>query len=296
MNKKTLLILLSVAVLCVGVFGAVKLVKRNVSSADAEPVAIRPQSHVIDPEAWENAEDVSEFSVEPYVPDSLDRVIIGTDDRIDVNDPGCYPYSATAYMRVKAQCGCTWEGSGFMVSRRGLVTAAHCLVCTKHYAGAERIDLYFGYQTDHNYLYKTSAVKTYWYGTDFSSTGGYNIENDYAYILLGEPVGDHTGWLGMRALSDTELRNTCFWVDGYRDGQIKYALGYADINSENTISYEMDTVPGYSGGPVSMCVNYDDFYAVAINVAESTFPLKNYGWRIPQWLIDYMYTCHIFDS
>ena len=68
---------------------------------------------------------------EAYIPQELEKTVFGRDDRVDIY-ASAYPYSAIANMVVKAQCGCSWSGTGFMISNNHMLTAAHCLVCTTH--------------------------------------------------------------------------------------------------------------------------------------------------------------------
>ncbi len=257
---------------------------------NAVPGADRPLKEIIDTSA-ESTEEPEEIA--PYVPETLDRVIVGSDNRVTVSNPNAYPYSAIAYMVVQARCGCDWTCSGFMVGPRGLITGAHCLVCTKHHKTAERITFYFGYQSSRNYLYKYNNSVTFWYGTDFSDGKGYDDEWDYGYVLFNERVGDRTGWFGVSVLTDGTVQTKYLTVAGYRDGKLKYDSSYADVISANVISYSADTLPGNSGCPVFYNTS-GDYYAMAINVAESDTAQKNYARRINNWLFDDMKSNGLF--
>ena len=245
--------------------------------------------------------------VDPYIPGSLKRVavgedgritdpelsmrpgaLIGEDNRFTVPDPSAYPFSAIAYMEVFAKCGCNWTGSGCMVGPKGLITAAHCLVCPKHHAGPARVDFYFGYQSDGSYLYKNEGDFYYWYGTDFSETNGeYTDESaewDYGYVLFNERVGDVTGWFGMQVLTDSHMTDTCMTIAGYRDGYLKYHYGMPDIYTPNVISIKADAVAGNSGGPVFFNENGWP-YVTSIYVAATDD--NNYARRItPELFVD----------
>ena len=54
-----------------------------------------------------------------------------------------YPASAVARMYVKYNCGCERVGNGTMVSRRGLITAGHLLICPYHGQWANDIQFKF---------------------------------------------------------------------------------------------------------------------------------------------------------
>ena len=122
-----------------------------------------------------NAADDPE-AFEPYIPDNLERVVVGKDDRVTVTNTYEYPYSAIALLEMGYECGCTATGSGFMVKPNVLLTAAHCLVCPRHNRAISRMYFYFGYQKNGDYGYLYDGRFTYWYGTSFPK--GYTSETD----------------------------------------------------------------------------------------------------------------------
>ena len=61
-------------------------------------------------EGGELPEDDEDEDEEAFIPEELDKTIFGSDDRVNVK-ASSYPYSAIAYMVVKAQCGCSWSGT-----------------------------------------------------------------------------------------------------------------------------------------------------------------------------------------
>jgi len=217
-------------------------------------------------------------SQEPFVPDGVERTVIGYDGRIKVTDVDTYPFRAIAYMRMHFRCGCNKEGTGFMVGDDIMLTAGHCLCCPDHHQTVDYMTLYFGYVSDNDYFYKYDGKITYWYGTDF--TEGYGMNWDYGYIKLDEDVGQYTGYYGIRAMSDEELEEELLYVAGYKWGELKYDYGPVSVNNEYVITYLMDTQPGNSGSPVS---TYDN-YVVAINVAENDN--NNFGRRITYDLLN----------
>ena len=232
---------------------------------------------------------------DPFYPDSLDRAVIGEDDRVTVTDTGVFPFSAIAFMKVRAKCGCSKECSGFMAGPSGLITAAHCLQCLEHHALLDHVDFYFGYQSDNNYLYRYSGDFEYIFGTDFLDTGGaYSKEWDYGYVLFDESIGYNTGWFGTASLEDIDITSEVLTVAGYRDGILKFDSGFATVENPRIISYTADMCPGNSGCPVFF-YRGRDVYATAINVAENEARQKNYGRRINGWLYDQMEEDGVFD-
>lgn len=227
-------------------------------------------------------------SIAPFIPEGMERNIFGEDDRMTVNRPGVYPYSAVAYMKCKGKCGCNWTGSGFMVSHSSLMTAAHCLICKEHNSFVSGITMYFGYQSDKNYLYRYTGGTRYWYGSNPYATGSFVCDDDYAYMKLEKRVGDTTGWFGIRHATPSQ-NGARFSVAGYRNGKMKAGRGNVTVLSDRVMTYQIDTEPGYSGCPV-----YDlDHYAVAINVGHNS--RENLARRLTADLVNEMYANDMFD-
>lgn len=223
----------------------------------------------------------SEQELTPFMPEGIDKAIIGKDDRYTVN-PAAYPFSAISYMRVKGWCGCGWTGSGFMVGRNKLLTAAHCLVCTKHSSWAKEITFYFGYRNEKNYSYRYSGAWKAWAGNLFGNRS-YTVVNDFGCVTLNESVGEKTGWFGVRFYgSKTDMRNRLLHVAGYRDGILRNADGFGAERDGDFWRYTIDMLPGNSGCPVFE----SDNYAIGINIAEvkndKNAPLYNTGFVITQ--------------
>lgn len=218
------------------------------------------------------------LQTQPHIPEALlEKKVIGVDDRVSVGDVRQYPYSAIALLQVKKDCGCTDSGTGFMVDRDVMMTAAHCMICTKHGGKATDLTAYFGFKSKKNYLYKYDGPTQYWTGTTFKkSDGTYGYvspftEDDYAYLKLEKDVGSKTGWFGLSPRSDAQMQDYEYEVAGYRDGLLKYDRGYVEIRSEKELKYQLDAVAGNSGCPV-----FDwNYYVVGIHVSES----RNYEYN-----------------
>lgn len=234
-----------------------------------------------DPEAF--VELTRNITVDPYIPDGMEKTIIGADNRITIDNPNVYPYSAIAYLCLWYECGHSASGSGFMVGRYGMVTAGHCVVCSQDGADLESMVAYFGYRSNKNYAYKFAGGYTYWWSSNYDYTAN-SLDWDYAYFLLDEPVGATVGSFGISARSDKNLDMTLVEIAGYRDGLLKTDFDYAHIYNNYVISYENDTVPGNSGCPV-FDANYN---VVAIHVAGDSFRQMNFGRRITSSLLESM--------
>ena len=216
-------------------------------------------------------------------PPPAEGMVFYDDDREVVRNTKKYPFVAVAMMDVHRSCGCEGVGTGFMVARNKLMTAAHMIVCSKHGQWADRITFYFGYVNDRNYAYKYNGRWYAFVGTTFPD--GYEAEDDWAVVKLYENVGDTVGWFGFKVASDEESTSTRLKLLGYRSGILRRSYGFATAGKKNQLLYyEMDTEAGNSGGPLYW-TKYDDPCAVAINVADSE--TSNYGHRITETVYQY---------
>lgn len=213
--------------------------------------------------------------------------IFGKDSRATISNTKKYPYSAIAHMVIRGECGCTWHGSGFMVSSRALVTAAQCLVCTDHATWADTIDFYFGYSNLQNYLYRFKGTWHAYVGTTFSDHR-YSADYDYGFVKLSNDVGNHTGWFGMSFMSDSKIENTLLNVAGYQTYKLKRDSGYAEVVGSRFLRYKMDTAYGSQGGPVYT----NDGYAVGINIANGES--GNYAYRLTSDMYETMLNKNIY--
>lgn len=280
---------------CLSVLLAVLLLCSFVSTGFSEAPPEEPNGEVIllDPEKLPKPEQDGPMPViKPYAPEGAEKAIIGTDDRITISDPRSYPYRAIANMYVKASCGHEWQGTGFMVSKNFLMTAAHCVLCTDCNQWADKIIFYFGFVNEKTYSYKYDGQFQAWAGTEFKD--GYVADYDYAYIKLYEDVGNHLGWFGMHFFTDEEYAGKPLWVAGYYDKKLKIDWGNSQALDSNLIVHNADAVGGNSGGPIFL-EESDGCYAVAIHIAGNYFDREvsdagseNYGRRIARWIYEYM--------
>lgn len=204
--------------------------------------------------------------VNPDIPESLKRADSIENLSTYISDTSVFPFSAIAHMVVGAKCGCTWACNGFMVGPRGLVTAAHCLVCPKHHATLDRAVFYFG--TESNYIYKYEDPFYYWFGTDFSESSGYSIEKDFGYVQFDRRVGDTTGWFGVYVLPDDQITSRSLTLAGYHFGVLDCGSCYASGYTPNSIIFSCDAAGRNDGAPLFFYEN-GNVYATAINAAKN---------------------------
>ena len=236
----------------------------------AEEAAVDPEGNVefvyVDVTEEEEHPEFDEPvpDVEPYIPEELDRTIFGKDNRARVINPSNYPYCCMAKIVVTAKCGHSWYGTGFMVGKNKMLTAAHCMYCYKCSSPAKTATFYFGYNAKNGkYYYKTSSSVTFYVGTKFTGRD-YTVVNDYAVIKFKSNVGTKTGWLGIRW--NYAANKKSFNLAGYHAGILKKQKGKVYVLNNTHLKYTLDTQGGSSGGPLYD----DDKYSVAINIAENS--------------------------
>lgn len=218
--------------------------------------------------------DTNLSSIEPFMPDTLEKTIIGEDNREIISKPKLYPFSAIAYIEMKYECGCTGGATAFMVTQNTAMTAAHCVYCYKHDKWARKITFYFGYKSRKNYLYRYKSKWTAWVGTKFPDQTYINTD-DWALVKLNKKVGEKTGWLGMRFCSDDELMGKTLCLAGFGgEDKLRSCWGKVTEVKEKTVGYDMDMLPGNSGSPVFD----EDDYVYAINTNQN--PAVNWGRRL----------------
>lgn len=284
--KKLISLLLVAAVLLAACSAYAESSGFDYSALD-ESMPVNQPAEDVEDEGGEGTIEVADASVEPtgdavsvegFIPDDADKVIIGSDDRITVTKPGQYPFSTIAYMEVTGECGDQWVCTGFMVGKNCLLTAAHCMICPNHGKWAKKATFYFGFKSKSNCLYKYTGG---WFGRAGTNFPNHRydseaLSNDWCYLILDKNVGEKTGWLGFNCASDSEIRSHTYMVAGYRDYKLKYCWGNAEPYDSRVVGFTADDQPGNSGGPIFMTDNQ----AEAIIIAENETMQVNFGRRI----------------
>ena len=233
--------------------------------------------------------------IQPTIPEHMEAVqyidtfddeeqplaVIGSDDRKTIKNLNQFPYCAIAYIEVTGTCGHSWCGTGFMISDRWLMTAGHCLYCTKHSAWPEKIQLYFGYRNRSSYYYRYNGGCNAWVSSQVANArDGDNStysEYDYGFIRLDQSTGNKTGNFGVIwGERDSTLRSRVYYCAGYADGMLKMDYDGVQPINERRISHTIDMVAGNSGSPIYN----SEYFAVAINTAEAMSKTKNFGVRL----------------
>lgn len=185
-----------------------------------------------------------------------------------------------AYMDSHFTCGCSRGGSGTMITRYCLVTAAHNLYCPEHGKPLKYCNFYFGAVSANSCWYKYDGKFTYRVYDTFAN--GYSSENDIGYVVFETPVGKETGWYGSIAGDDHYLNEEFTHVLNYNSQrklesifEIQYVLSDKQIYWKGWLS-------GTDGGPVYF-YNEDLDYPQVVAVYTSHDSQGNgYGRRLTE--------------
>jgi Trypsin len=122
------------------------------------------------------------------------------DGRLQV-DAREYPWSAIGRVNLAGQGFC----NGILIGANYVLTQAHCLYATREGRWWQPFELHFvaGYQ--HETFLANAPVASFTVAPGYNPAGGAslaNLTNNWAVLVLGEAIGNETGWLGIEWDSD----------------------------------------------------------------------------------------------
>lgn len=203
-------------------------------------------------------------------------------DQVDLNvttqhrsvvDASRYPWSAIG--RVNVATSRRGHCTGALVGERIVLTAAHCLyfranrdwapVTTVHFVAGWQRDTYQAHSIAERYIASPNFDGEKWNHAD-------NLPHDWALIVLKEPIGQKTGYLGWADPRSVDWQKSKFVLAGYpRDRAHAISIdpkcklnGY--FTGGELVAHRCQIVNGDSGAPLSV-VGFKKLTVVAVNSA-----------------------------
>ncbi len=190
--------------------------------------------------------------------------IVGEDERVRVTNTKSVPYRYIAYLRCKWPNGDTTIGSAFMIGKYTAATAGHCVFDSSRGGYPDDIAVWPGMNTSSIIPYSGSHVNKIYLPKLYKTKKNNNY--DAAVIKINSPLGQKTGYMGLRKQSGS-YNGINMYVSGYPADhyQQQWKMKSRIIKTGNyRLIYKIDTMEGQSGSPIFRL--YDDkWYAIGIH-------------------------------
>ena len=227
---------------------------------------------------------------------TTDRIVGGTDDRMQITDASGYPDRIVGWLWSQASDD-TWSTcTATLIGPSTLVTAAHCVFIHEKNGWIKDMvwipgitdpeSAPFGTYTWENINILKGYIENY-DGTNYGSA----MPWDLAVITLAEDAGNQLGWLGFRVDDASNWDATIIGYPGDKPEGTMWKNTCSikpDQFGDLIFWHECDTFAGSSGSSMWEDAGGGDLYIRGINVAEDD--KVNYGVRFNeayyQFIID----------
>jgi V8-like Glu-specific endopeptidase len=208
------------------------------------------------------------------------EVVLGNDDRVRVPNVGSFPWRAICALRITSRSGQQYVGTGWLISRRTVVTAGHCVFLHDDGGWPREIAVIPGLSGSREPFGRFVATR-------FRSVDGWIRDqangSDYGVIQLERPVPEEVGFFAFAALDDQTVKGVDANISGYpadRDNasrQYYHARRIVKATSSKLL-YDIDTFGGQSGSGIWLDLGERGRVAIGIHTTGSS--TGNSGTRI----------------
>ncbi len=222
------------------------------------------------------------------------EVIIGTDDRIRIKNTTAIPWRRICQLTIRARNGAQHVGTGFMIGKRTVITAGHCVYI--HSAGGwpAHIDVSPGRNAA---VYPFGTVRAIQYRSVAGWVNSKSRNHDYGAIILPANTPGNVqslGGFGFGYWPDNLLNQRMVNLSGYpgdcgksgpdrATGSQWWMARRIKSVSSRFFSYDIDTVGGQSGSPVWTVINGQ---RIALGIHTNGFVGGNSATRITKPVFD----------
>lgn len=237
-------------------------------------------------------DEESEASIEAEMEAAAEQleVIIGTDDRTRIRNTTGIPWRRICHLTIRARNGAQYVGTGFLIGKRTVLTAGHCVFI--HSAGGW--PAYIDVSPGRNGGSRPFGTVR---GLQFRSVTGWvnskSRDHDYGAIILpaNTPLNIQSlGGFGFGYWPDSMLQNRMVNLSGYpgdggksgpdrETGSQWWMARQIKSVAARSFAYDIDTVGGQSGSPVWTLHNGQ---RIAVGIHTNGFIGGNSATRITQ--------------
>ncbi|WP_019949743.1 trypsin-like peptidase domain-containing protein [Hymenobacter aerophilus] len=181
------------------------------------------------------------------------EVVIGADDRVQVQNTTAVPWKRICHLRIQAANGKLYLGTGFFIGPRTILTAGHCVYIHGQGGWPRQIVVTPGRNAASTPFNPITA-------TAFRSVQGWvngkSRNYDYGVIQLPKnaSVSPSIGSFGFGQFPDQFLLDKRLNTAGYPGDKPAGTMWFngrkAKAVTSRTITYDLDTAGGQSGSPV----------------------------------------------